>query len=171
MRLALVLLALATSAPLAAAQPTADRAAPTVACAYDECAIRLEQGFFGTPTILVGPPGAERRLGSAGALGGGLVDAVGAVPAAREHADASRRDLTKGLVFGIAGAAALLAGIAVTDSRISNLEDTGTTEVVLLAGGLGLAVTSTVFALRGRREQSRAVWAYNRAVAAGQPVR
>ena len=157
--LALALLA-AASAPLVAAQPVAG-------CTFTDCAIRLEVGAFGSAQILTGPPERAVRLGSTGLVGGGLVDAVDAVPAARERAATGRRSLTAGLVVGVAGVAALIAGSAVLADRSRGLDTVGTTETVLYIGGLGLTTAATVLTGRGRREQDRAVWEYNRAVADG----
>ncbi len=146
------LLAVLVAAP-AFAQPVA----PEATCTYTDCAIRLEQGYFGTEKILTGPPEQEIRLGSVGLLGGGLVSAVEQVPVALDHAEtAQRRTLFAAL--------AVAAGVAAMAYGVDGLYEGGDRLPIYLAGS-GLVIAGSVLTVSARRERARAVWEYNRAVA------
>lgn len=151
----LVLLALLAVAPVFA-QPVT----PDVPCRYSDCAIRVEPAFFFGPEIVQGAPGQEIVVGRVGALVGGLEDVVRTSPAALEHAGAARRSRIASLTALVAGGVLVAVGVsqAYSDSIDRRQFD------VFYFGGLGLGVVGGVFELKSQREQSRAVWEYNRSL-------
>ena len=155
MRLAVVLLVAAAGAAPALAQPVA----PSSACTYAACAIRVEPSLFSSGSILKGPPGQEVEVGSLGLFGGGLADVVEGVPPALDHAQAARRSTVGAAVTAIAGT--VLLSVAVSQS----FDEASAENTALFVGGFGLSLASGVLTLRAQRRQSRAVWEYNRAVA------
>ncbi|MGB3541818.1 hypothetical protein [Rubrivirga sp.] len=143
-----------------AAQPVA----PEQACTYSDCAIRLEAAFFRGTEIVRGLPGQEEVVGRFGLFGGGLIDHVEDVPQAVDHAVSSRRYMVGGFAIVAAGGA-VLGALAAAD----NLGSDGTALVgsstPFLLGAIAVTVVGSAFTLKAQREQSRAVWTYNQAVA------
>jgi len=157
---ALVLLAACASAAVASQ--------PVVPCTYDTCAVRIETGFFsgltGGEIVAGAPDGSERVIRPVGFLSGGLVDHVADVPAAYDHARTSRGYKVGALVTGLAGG--VLYSLAF--NRIGNDRLDSGTEATLMLAGAALTISSGFLTLKSQREQSRAVWEYNRAVVAPQ---
>ncbi len=140
----------------ASAQPVA----PDVACTYTDCAVRLEPAFFRGLEIIRGVPGEEEVVGRVGYLGGGLVDYLEPVPEAAGHAASSRRYQMGG--FALAAGAGLALGVYSASQYGS--DDLGRTTTYFV-GALVAGVVSSALLIKGQREQARAVWTYNEAVA------
>ena len=153
-----LLAALVLSVPLAA-QPVVPE---TVPCSYDTCAIRVEPSFFGSPRIVRGEPGAEETLGGTGLFGGGLVSAVSDVPAAQDHALAAQRAQIGSAVASVVGLGAYVYAAAAAIDVGSNGDLDPAYSTAMVAGTVAVVVGG-LLQLRAQREQSRAVWEYNRA--------
>ena len=144
------------AALLLSALPVGAQTAPMEApCPYSECAIRIEQRFFGGLRIVRGVPGDEVEAGSVGWLSGRLADYVAASPDALAHARSARGYQIGSLASAVAG------GIAIGVS-VAHLDPDDPTIDLLYVAGVGLALVSGVLQLNAQRQQARAVWEYNR---------
>ncbi len=159
------LLLLLVAAPLtfaASGEAAAQPVTPQAACSYSDCAIRIEPAFFLGPEIVQGEPGNEIVVGRVGALMGGLEEVVASSPGALEHAGSARRARLGSLVSIVAGAAVSTYVFArAIDNDFSNSASVN----AAYYGGIGLVIVGGVLELKAQREQSRAVWEYNRTVA------
>ena len=130
-------------------------------CSYDSCALRVEDGWF-SRKLVRGPDGVVvAKLG----LGGpSLVSVVqlsdSAVAHARRYQSAQRIGATLTTVGSIATVAAVIA---------LNQQDRDVRDEALAVniGGLAVWVVGNTFLYKARRELSRSLWWYNRAVLEG----
>jgi hypothetical protein len=125
-------------------------------CSYDSCALRVEDGWF-SRRLVRGPEGTVvARLGIGGPSLAGIVQlSDSAVAHARRYQSAQRT----GDVVSLLGTIGSIAALVALD------DDTSTGEVV--AVNVGAAVVFAIgqgFHIRARRELSRSLWWYNRAV-------
>ena len=92
------------------------------------------------------------------------------MPAAYDHARRAGRYRIGSVVTGVAGGVALAVSLPrLTDVDAFGREPDGLQTAVYL-GGAVLAIVSGALQLKAANEQSRALWEYNRAVAATPPV-
>ena len=116
--------------------------------------IHVEQ----TPVGLAFVRGDERY--EHGPFGGGLRQAVEGVPAAEEHAQASSRLVTGGLLFGLGSAT--LAGASVASAvQVDEGGDGLDTPLALASGAVVLSVVSSILYENGTNRARDAVNAYN----------
>ena len=128
----------------------------SVACTYETCALRVENGFFSV-NLVRGQSG--ERVSRLGGFGTG-VDVLLAGPDsaaryARSYVTASRWSTGLTLIGSIAFG---LAIAAVDDWHDS---DIGSTEAVVVLAATGIVVASIPFSVKAQRSLSRAVWWYN----------
>ena len=161
MRLLLSLLVAAPLTFVVSGEVAAQPVTPQAACSYSDCAIRVEPGFFLGPEIVQGEPSGEVVLGRVGWLVGGLEEAVSASPTALEHTASARRARIGSLVAFTAGTALTTYALGRIDGASVNPDQ----YLVYFYSGLAVSVVGAVFELKSQREQSRAVWEYNRTLA------
>jgi hypothetical protein len=173
-----VVAALATTAiaTTAAAQPPADSAARALrACTYARCALRSERVVFGE-RLIVGERGPVVHPGLFGRLP--LDSIVRAVPEAVPHAARYRREQLRGGLLGLVGTAASAvaavrvlgaaddcsAGAAGAAGAACGRRGLSSTNVALLAGGLGAGLLGGWRLQIADRALNRAVFYYNGAL-------
>ena len=145
---------------LSVAGGRAESQAPTVggmpvACTYETCALRVENGFFGV-NLVRGQSG--ERVSRLGGWGTG-VDVLLAGPDsaaryARSYVTASRWSTGLTLLSAIAFGFAIAGADDWPDS-------VGSTDTVVALAATGILVVSIPFSLKAQRSLSRAVWWYN----------
>ena len=146
----------------AAAQEPAGRVvtAPGTPCDYDSCVLRVEETWF-SRTLVSGPDGrVVARLG----WGGPSLERIVAVSdSAVVHARRYRRAQNTGAVLTLVGAAASIASfVAYAQDDLS--DDRRRQVVAINIGAAVVGVVGQTFQTRARRELSRSLWWYNRAV-------
>jgi hypothetical protein len=150
---------------LSAAALRAESQVPTVgsmpvACTYETCALRIENGFFSI-NLVKGQSG--EKVSRLGGFGSG-VDVLLAGPDsaaryARSYVTASRWSNGLTLIGGIA------FGLAIASIDDWNDSSIGSTEAVVAVAGAGILVVSIPFSLKAQRSLARAVWWYNEELA------
>ncbi len=162
-RVALAVLATSLLAPAAArAQEPAGRVvtAAGTPCDYDSCVLRVEETWL-SRKLVSGPDGrVVARLG----LGGPSVERIVAISdSAAAHARAYQRAQTTGSILTLVGAAASIASfVAYAQDDVSS--DRRRQVVAINVGAALVGVVGQTFQTRARRELSRSLWWYNRAV-------
>jgi hypothetical protein len=127
-------------------------------CSYETCAIRLDRSLFGGRRVTVGLDAKSTPMG----IGGGLVNAVAAVPQAAEEAQRGRGNSIKAFAAGVIGALAVTWSVSGTGSDA--LEWNNGKVFGGLALGLAATLTAGQQAVYAERHFSRAVWLYNREI-------
>lgn len=139
---------LAAQTPLAAQAPAG--------CTYATCALRVEQSFFSGTRLLRGASG--ERVSRLGGFGGGadlLLEGPDSVAThARSYVSATRRSTTLGLL----GTAAYVVVLVRTDNFRDDFDDAS---IATAIAGSAFGIAAIPFALKAKRELSRAVWWYN----------
>ena len=160
--LVVVVLGHVFAAPVAVAQTptmTAARVAPS-SCPYDLCALRVEPGFLGGRTLVVGVDGVRTNFGF---QAGGLVRAVDRVPAALAEAQLGRRNAIVSNVFAALAGIALVVALDGVTYPNSDKRGNGQAFGALLTGG-AIALVGGVQRVYAERHYSRAIWLYNAAL-------
>jgi hypothetical protein len=136
--------------------PLHSQAPPPIDCAYDECALRVEQGFFGQDLVR----GLEEvEVSGLGLYVGGLDDVFAGSPIAQDLAASYRSRHNAGSVLTLIGVVVMTVSLYATDDWV----DSGSWAGVL--GGSVVALTGALVEASGRDRLHRAVWEYNRALA------
>jgi hypothetical protein len=141
------------------AQSPAVPTATLTGCTYDSCAIRLDRGIFGGPTIRIGLEGTPVRMGS---FGGQLAKVVLRVPAAEREARAGRANAIRSYAASTLSAVAALT-LAFGGSRLGGAGSESRIWTAVGVSALGGTVASVQNVYAGRH-YSRAVWLYNREI-------
>ena len=131
-----------------------------VACTYETCALRVEQGFFSV-NLVRGEFG--EKVSRLGGFGSG-VDVLLAGPDsaaryARSYVSASRWSTGLTLLGGIA------FGVALASMDDWNDSSFGSPRTVVALAATGIVVVSIPFTVKAQRSLSRAVWWYNEELA------
>ena len=129
------------------------------ACNYQACAIRIERGWF-SERLVRGEAGEE--VGSVGLFGAGVEVLLSGSDSAAAHARAYNWNTRRSAVFG--GAGILLVAIASANTNHFSNDRVTTVDVVTLAAGVTALFVGAPYAIRARRELSRAIWWYNGAL-------
>ena len=153
--------------------PRASAQAPAVTpaeCSYEDCALRVEPRVFGAPRILRG--NAAAPVGRIGLFGTDLSRAVSDNEVAYGYARSAEKAQGPILALAIAGGALLAYSVVyyqtdriVGDNFYPQRSD-NTAHTVALIGGFALSAAGGVLQIRASQAQSRAVWEYNRGLAA-----
>ncbi len=138
---------------------TAARVAPG-SCPYETCALRVEPGFFGGHTLVVGVDGVRTNFGF---HAGGLIRAVDRVPAALAEAQLGRSNAIVSSVF--ATLAGLGLAVALNGVTLPNTDKVGNGQAfgALVLGAAG-GIVSGVERVYAERHYSRSIWLYNAAL-------
>lgn len=130
----------------------------TPGCTYDDCAIRVEDGWF-SRRIIQGTDGREvARLGIGGP---NAVTVLGVNDQATQHAMRYQSRQRVGTVLSVIGA---VGSIATYIALLDHYEDDSKRNT-LMAINIGSLITSYVgrsYTQSARRELDRAVWWFNR---------
>ena len=145
-----------------AAQQASDaQVSPAVkACAYDQCAIRIESSAWRGMRVITG---TRTDSVTYGGLGGGLVRAVRGVPMAEREAILGRRNSGIALAWILPAIAA-----GTTMFLVGRRGGFDNREGLAISGTLVTVVGSTIGGIYERRSHnhfSRAIWHYNRELA------
>ena len=153
------LLALA-AAPAPAQEPGRAVTASGTPCDYDACVLRVEETWL-SRTLVSGPEGrVVARLG----IGGPRLDRIVALSdSAAAHARAYHRAQTTGSILTLVGAAASIASF-VAYAGDEPTRDERRQVVAINVGAAVVGIVGQTFQARARRELSRSLWWYNRAV-------
>ena len=169
-RATLVAAALSLLAPAAARAQEPGRVvtAPGTPCDYDSCVLRVEETWF-SRRLVSGPDG--RVVARLGWGGPSLERIVALSDSAAAHARAYQRAQTTGSILTLVGAAASIASFVAyaQDDASDDASDDRRRQVVAINVGAALVgVVGQTFQIRARRELSRSLWWYNRAVTGGR---
>ena len=162
-RCLLTLVVLAMCAASASAQtPVEAPAGSPAVCAYDDCALRIEPEWFGSPRIVRGVDGVP--IGRIGFFfGDDLSRAVSGNAPAVDLARRAERLRGQGVLLGLAGGALFYTAFFTNYGAGSDSDAAVAAAAVLV--GAGLTFAGGVVQVRANRAQSRAVWEYNRGLA------
>jgi hypothetical protein len=157
--LALALASAALAAPAAAQDPRIVTPSGSP-CSYDSCVLRVEDTWF-SRRLVRGPEGTVvARLGFGGPS---LASVVQLSDSAVHHARLYQRAQTTGTVITTLGTLASLASWVIY-ANADRDEDLRQEVTAINVGALVAGIVGTTFHLKARRELSRSVWWYNRAV-------
>ena len=159
-RCLLTLVVLAICAASASAQtPVEAPAGSPAVCAYDDCALRIEPEWFGSPRIVRGVDGVPvGRIGFF--FGDDLSRAVSGNAPAVDLARRAERLRGQGVLLGLSGGALFYAAFFTNYGAGSDSGEAVAAAALLV--GAGLTFAGGVVQVRANRSQSRAVWEYNR---------
>lgn len=131
-------------------------------CSYDSCVLRVEDGWF-SRKLLRGPEGVEvARLGFRGPS---LASMVQISDSAVAHARSYQRAQNVGATLTTVGSIAALTATIVLNEQNTDVRDEAWAVNI---GGLAVWVVGNTFLYKARRELSRSIWWYNRAVMDGR---
>ena len=150
---------LAGPPPLAAQGADAQGDVSFESCTFESCALRVQTGLFSGASIIRGVSG--EKVQGVGFFVGSVDETFAGVPAAQELAATFRSRQNTGAVFLLLGGVALLGGtLSSADGFVSDGE-----AMLIVGGSLGLLIGGLI-AASGRDPLDRAVFEYNRALAA-----
>jgi hypothetical protein len=153
--LILPLTLLASVASIGRSQPvTAD------ACTYEQCAVRLQTGFF-TEHLVRGDSGA--RAVRMSFTGRGVADYLSRVESAAVPAQQFQSRRTRGAVLGIISGAALFYMYESIANDDFGEDDFETGAIVGLTVGIPTAIWGAIETVRSRNALSEAIYRFNRA--------
>ena len=161
-RVALAMLAssILASSVVGAQEPARVVTAPGTPCDYDSCVLRVEETWF-SRKLVSGPN--DRVVARLGWGGPSLERIVAISDSAAAHARAYQRAQTTGSILTLVGAAASIASfVAYAQDDVS--DDARRQVVAINIGAALVGVVGQTFQIRARRELSRSLWWYNRAV-------
>jgi hypothetical protein len=137
----------------------ADRAeaqeAPAGSCAYEECALRVKRGFFGSSLVR---GSQEEKVAGLDFWVGNLDSVFEGSPVAQDLAGTFRARHNTGTVMALLGAAAMVVGLASQSDWLHGSDPPTTFWVGMVVASVGGIVSET-----GWDPLSRAVWEFNRA--------
>lgn len=148
--------------PVGAAAQDSARVVVTVGgqpCSYDACALRVEDGWF-SRRLLRGPEGTVvARLGIGGPS---LASVVQISDSAVQHARRYQSAQRTGTVLTTIGSLGALAAVVALNLQDRDVDDEA---IAVNIAGLAVWIAGNTYLYKARRELSRSVWWYNRAVA------
>lgn len=149
---------LGAAAPAAAQDSTRIVAPGGLPCSYDSCALRVEDGWF-SRRLVRGPNGVlVAKLGIGGPK---VTEIVQLSDSAVAHARSYQHAQTVGNTFTLLGTISSVAAIVALNQRKG---DQRSESIAVNVGTLVLYGIGTAYNLKARRELSRSLWWYNRAV-------
>lgn len=149
------LLGAAFLSPLGAARADA-QVAPASGCDYEECALRVKRGFFGSSLVR---GSQEEKVAGLDFWVGNLDSVFEGNAVAQDLAGTFRARRNTGTVLALLGAAAVIAGLACE----SDWRDWGDPPATFWAG-MVVASVGGIVSETGWDPLSRAVWEFNRTV-------
>jgi hypothetical protein len=158
--------ALSAAAPAAAhaQEPARVVTAPGTPCDYDSCVLRVEETWF-SRKLVSGPH--DRVVARLGWGGPSLERIVAISDSAAAHARAYQRAQATGSILTLVGAAASIASF-VAYAQDDASDDRRRQVVAINVGAALVGIAGQTFQIRARRELSRSLWWYNRAVTGGR---